>query len=256
MADPSIHEPPRVLVPVQVLEGQTLPETLVDFLAPADVVVLGYHVLPEQTPTEQASLQFEERARAAVDDIAHAFHEAGRDVETRVAFTHDRDQTVERVAADVDATAILLPNPVGDVERLLVAVRGAIDTDRLADLVATLVGEGTQRVTAWGVAPSGSGFDATAAVERVVEKLRDRGMAAGRLTAETAESARPVADIVDRTDEFDVVVMGESEGTLWSALFGDETDRIAEGAVAPVLVVRRSPDFEAEADPESESTSG
>ena len=94
--DLTIREPPKILVPIQVLEGQTLPETLVEFLAPASVVVLGYHVLPEQTPTEQASMQFEERAQTAVDDIAYAFHEAGREVETGVAFTHDRDQTVAR----------------------------------------------------------------------------------------------------------------------------------------------------------------
>jgi nucleotide-binding universal stress UspA family protein len=247
MTDLSIREPPRVLVPIRVLEGQTLPETLVDFLSPAEVIVLGYHVLPEQTPTEQASLQFEERARAAVDDIAHAFHEAGRDVETRVAFTHDRDQTVERVAADVGATAILLPNPVGEVEDLLVAVRGVIDTDRLADLVATLVDD-DQQVTVLGATSGGADFDAAAAVDDARETLLDRGIPAGGLTTETTESERPVADIVARSGDFDAIVMGESEGTLWSVLFGDETERVAEGAIAPVFVVRRGP--------ATESTSG
>jgi len=247
MDDLAIREPPRILVPIKVLEGQALPETLVEFLAPADVIVLGYHVLPEQTPTEQASMQFEDRARAAVDDIAHAFHEAGREVETRVVFTHDRDQTVERVAADVGATAVLLPNPVGDIEELLVAVRGAIDTDRLADLVATLVGADTQRVTVVGITTDPSEFDATVAVGDARETLLARGLAPERLATETATSERPVADIVDRSDEFDVIVMGQQEGTLWSALFGDETERVAEGAVAPVLIVRGQP---------TESTSG
>jgi len=35
--------------------------------------------------------------------------------------------------------------------------------------------------------------------------------------------------------------MGESEETLCSTLVGDETERVAEGAIAPVLVVRRGP---------------
>jgi len=238
MTDLSIREPPKVLVPVAVLEGQTLPATLVDFLAPADVVVLGYHVLPEQTPTEQASMQFEERAQAAVDDIAHAFEAAGRDVETRVAFTHNRDQTVARVAAEVGATATLLPNPVGDVEDVLVAVRGAIDTDHFADLVATLVGPGGQRVTVWGVTPNGSAFDAEAEVAAARETLLDRGVDPDSITTETSVSGRPVADIVERSAEFGVVIMGESEQGLSALLFGDESERVAEGAVAPVLVVR------------------
>jgi nucleotide-binding universal stress UspA family protein len=206
------------------------------------VIVLGYHVLPEQTPTEQASMQFEERACAAVDDIAHAFHESGREVETRVVFTHDRDQTVERVAADVGATAVLLPNPVGEIEDLLVAVRGAIDTGRLADLVATLVGAGTQRVTVVGITAAVTDFDAAVAVEDAHETLVGRGLAPERIATETATSERPVADIVDRSDEFDVIVMGQRAGTLWSVLFGDESERVAEGAVAPVLIVRERPD--------------
>ena len=53
----SIREPPKVLVPVEVLEGRTVPESLVRFLAPSEVVVLGYHVVPEQTPAGQARLQ-------------------------------------------------------------------------------------------------------------------------------------------------------------------------------------------------------
>jgi ethanolamine utilization protein EutP (predicted NTPase) len=247
MTDFASDDPPTVLVPVRVLEGQALPETLAAFLAPADVVVLGYHVLPEQTPAEQASMQFEERARSAVEDIAGAFRDAGGEAETRVAFTHDRDQTVERVAAEVGATAILLPNPVGDVDDVLVAVRGAIDTGRLADLVATLVAEGTQRVTVLGVT-TGADFDADAAVDDVRDRLRARGVAAARITTETAVSERPVADVVARSAEFDAVVTGESEETLWSILVGDEPERVAEGAVAPVLVVRR--------DRATESTSG
>ena len=239
--DLAIREPPKVLVPVRVLEGQTLPETLVDFLAPSKVVVLGYHVLPEQTPTEQASMQFEDRAREAVENIASAFAETGRDVETRVVFTHDRDQTVERIAAEVGATAVLLPNPAGEIEDVLVPVRGVIDTDRLADLAATLLGEGEGRITLWGLVTLASDFDAEAAVVDARDTLVARGLAAERITTETSETETPVYDIVDRSAEFDAIVMGEGGGTLMSVLLGDDAERVAEGAVAPVLIVRGRP---------------
>jgi len=235
----SIREPPTVLVPVRVLEGQSLSETLVEFLAPADVVVLGYHVLPEQTPTEQASMQFEERARTAVADIADVFETAGDAVETRVAFTHDRDQTVERVAGEVGATAVLLPNPAGDIEEVLVALRGVINTDRLADLVATLVAGG-ERVTVWGL--GGDGFDAATAVAAARETLLDRGLSGDQLRTETTATETPVYDIIDRSPEFDAIVMGEGGETLLTQLFGDDAERVAEGAVAPVLVVRAAPE--------------
>jgi nucleotide-binding universal stress UspA family protein len=239
--DLSIRHPPKVLIPVRVMEGQTVPEPLVEFLAPSDVVVLGYHVVPEQTTTEQASMQFEERARAAVEDIADAFREAGREIETRVVFTHDRDQTVDRVATEVGATAVLLANPTGEVERVLVAVRGAIDTDRLADLVGTLAGEDGERVTLWGLETGASAVDVEAAVDSARETLGARGLPAERLTVETSVTESPLVDVVERSAEFDVVVMGEGEPTLLSALLGDDAERVARGAVAPVLVVRRAP---------------
>jgi nucleotide-binding universal stress UspA family protein len=232
----AIRDPPKVLIPVAVLEGQTLPASLVEFLAPADLVVLGYHVLPEQTPTDQGSLQFEDRARSAVEDIAQAFREAGREVETRVAFTHDRDQTVDRVAAEVGATAILLPNPAGEITDLLVAVRGAIDTGRLADLVGTLVG-GETSVTLWGLGSEGeTGVEQE--VERARERLLDRGVVASRIRTETATTGTPILDLVDRSGAFDAIVMGEGGDSLLATLLGDDAERVAEGAVSPVLVVR------------------
>ena len=240
---PAIREPPVVLAPIEVLEGATLPDALVSFLAPARVIVLGYHVLPEQTPTEQASMQFEDRARAAVDDIAAMFVDASGDPETRVVFTHDRDQTLERVATEVGATAVLLPNPTGAVSEVLVPIRGAIDGDRLADLVATLLDRDHDRVTLWGLTDGPGGFDADAAVADAADRLRARGVVADRIATETGTTETPIRDIVERSADADVVVMGEGDESILDALFGDDAERVAEGAVAPVLVVRgRKPD--------------
>ncbi|MFB6073278.1 MAG: universal stress protein [Halobacterium sp.] len=225
-----------------MLEGESVSESLVEFLAPSAVVVLGYHVLPEQTPTEQASMQFEDRAREAAETIAETFRAAGGDIETRVAFTHDRDQTVERVADDENATAVLLPNPVGEVEDVVVPVGGAVDVVRLADLVATLLAGGTGTVTLWGLDTGGESFDAAGTVEEIRASLADRGFPDARVETETTDSESPIRDVVDRSAEFDVVVMGEGGPTLWAALFGEASERVAEGAVAPVLVVRQRPD--------------
>jgi nucleotide-binding universal stress UspA family protein len=241
MTELSIREPPLILVPVEVLEGQTVPEKLATFLAPSDVVVLGYHVLPDQTPAEQASLQFEDRAQEAVEDIAAVFHEAGRDVQTRVAFTHDRDQTVERVAAEVGATAIALPNPTGDIEEVLVPLRGFVDVNRLADLVSTLLADTDGRVTVWGLAANESDFDASNAVQDALETLRSRGLPDEQVAAETDVVESPVRKIVERSADFDAIVMGEGGDSLLAALFGEEATRVAEGAVAPVLVVQSRP---------------
>jgi len=234
----AIREPPVVLLPLAVLEGQAVAEPLVEYLAPAEVVVLGYHVLPEQTPTEQGGLQFEDRAREAVEDVAETFRNAGGDPETRVAFTHDRQQTIDRVAAEVGATAILLPNPTGAVEEVLVPIRGPIDDDRLADLIATLSTADDARVTLWGLAPEGGAFDPERAVERAAARLRDRGIDPARIATETSVTATPLRDVVERSAEVDVIVMREGAESLVGALLGEDAERVATGAVAPVLVLR------------------
>jgi len=242
--DLAIRDPPRVLVPVEVLDGQTIPQTLVEFLAPAELVLLGYHVIPEQTPTEQASMQFEERARAAVDDIAAAVGDAHTDVETRVAFTHDEDRTIDRVADEVDATAVLLPNPTGDITEILVPLRGIVDVGRLADLVATLVDGDDKRVTLWDLTVD----ESTALLDQSERTLRDRGLTDEQIRTESDDVEFPTRAIVDRTDEFDIVVMGEGKQTLLTTVLGDTSERIAEGAVAPVLVVRRDRSEDGETD--------
>jgi len=234
--DLAIREPPRVLVPIEVLEGETIPQSLVEFLAPAEVILLGYHVIPDQTPTEQASMQFEDRARAAVDDIATAFGEAHSEVDIRIAFTHDEDQTLDRVADEVDATAVLLPNPTGEISEILVPLRGIVDVDRLADLVATLVDGDDDRVTLWDLTTSAD----TDLVDRSERTLHERGLTDEQIRTESSDVEFPTRAIVDRTDEFDIVVMGEGEQTLLTTVLGDTSERIAEGAVAPVLVVRRA----------------
>jgi nucleotide-binding universal stress UspA family protein len=237
-SDLSIREPPRILVPIEVLEGQIIPESLVEFLAPSTVIVLGYHVIPEQTPAEQASMQFEERAETAVADIAANFKAVGRTVETRVAFTHDREQTIERVASDVGATAVLLPNPVGSVSDVLVPIRGVVDEQRLADLVATLLADTDGTVTLWALRAGAETGEIRDRMDRAADLLRDRGLPPERIRTEESVVDAPIRAIVDRSGEFDVIVMGEGKQTVLASILGDASDRVADGAVAPVLVVR------------------
>lgn len=249
----NIREPPRILIPVEVIKGESISESVVEFLAPAAVVLLGYHVLPEQTPTEQASMQFEDRAQEAIEDIALVFREAGREVETRIVFTHNRNQTVERVAAEMGATAVLLPNPAGRIEDVVVPLRGAIDVGRVTDLVATLLGGREATVKLWGISTATGQFDPEAAVEDARGQLIGRGLPAEQITTEVSEVETPIYEIVDRSGEFDLIVMGAGGSSLLTSLFGDPSERIAEGAVEPVLVVRnREPAEETESGQEEQ----
>lgn len=230
----------RVLVPVRVLEGESVALGLMELLGTVDVTVLGYHVLPEQTPPDQARLQYEARATEALEDIAQEFRRAGGDADHRLVFTADRAQTVARVADELDVRATVVTAATGEVDRLLVSLTGDVAVDRILSFVTDLVGERDIGVTLF--AATGGGADATAK-EEVTDRLdaaADRLGAAG-IDVETrvVTDVSPFEALVDAAADHDAVVMGERAPSLRSFLFGDEAQRVATESVGPVVVVRR-----------------
>lgn len=223
----------HVLVPVEILEGESVSAGLVELLGTAAVTVLGYHVLPEQTPPDQARAQFEDRALEALEDVTEQFRTAGGPADHRLVFTHDRRQTFDRVTEEEGADAYVIPGATGDVERLLVPVSGAVDVDRLLWFVRTLVGERPIGVTLVLAAPDGE------ATQEILTPAANELAAAGIDVETREESVRPRKAIVDALPGHDAVVMGERAPSLASLVFGEESERVAAASIGPVLVVRR-----------------
>ena len=224
----------RVVVPVAVLKGEAVPLGLMNLLGTMDVTVLGYHVLPEQTPPDQARHQYEDRANAALADITEEFRDAGGDADYRLVFTTDRPKTVRRVADEVGARAYAITGATGAVDRLLVSLSGDVATDRILEFVTELVGDRAIEVTLLRVA----GDEGATPLENARSRLEDAGISARTVLA---EEAGPLDALLAALPDHDAIVMGEQAPSLQSFLFGDVTDRVAAESVGPVLVVRREP---------------
>lgn len=221
----------RVLVPVAVLENETVSSGLINLLGTVDVTVLGYHVLPEQTPPDQARAQFEDRANSALDDISEEFQAAGGDADHRLVFTSDRRQTVERVADEEGVDAYAITGATGAVDRLLVPLSGEVAVPNILAFVKMLVGDRNIGVTllAVGGVEEGQLDDAATTLEE-----------AGIDTETVLGAGKPFDALMDALPDHDAVVMGEAAPSLSSFLLGDEANRIAAASVGPVLVVRSS----------------
>ncbi|AFO57467.1 amino acid permease-associated region [Natrinema sp. J7-2] len=222
-----------MLVPLAILEGESVSTGLPTLLATMDVTVLGYHVLPEQTPPDQARLQYEDRATAALTDLVEAFEAAGGSADHRLVFTHDRERTVDRVADEVAADAYAVTGATGSVDRLLVALTGNIAGDRITAFVAELVGDREIGVTlflATDDEPGGRESIAAAA-----DSLAERGI---DVETTLAVDEPPLEALVEAAPSHDAIVMGERSPSLRSFLLGEEADRVAAEAVGPVIVVR------------------
>jgi len=223
----------RVLVPVEVLEGKTVSPGLMTLLGTVDVTVLGYHVLPEQTPPDQARAQYEDRAVSALEDLSQEFRAAGGAADHRLVFTHDREQTVDRIADEIDARAFAISGMTGDVDRLLVSLSGDVAVDRILSFVAELVGDREIGVTLFLAAADGAADDDR--IGAAAGELRDAGI---DVSTEVAAAGDPFDALIDAVAGHDAIVMGEKAPSFRSLVFGDEADRVASASVGPVLVVR------------------
>lgn len=234
-----------VLVPVEILKGETVPESVIELLGTVPVVLLGYHILPEQTPPGQARIQFEEQAQSKLAILADAFEEEGDRPKTRLVFTHNEEQTLDRVAEEAGCQAILIPNPAPDITRLLVPVRGEADVTRISTFVAALRGDRDISVTLFHVAETEEGSVAgETLLETGIGTLRDNGVPADAISTETIIAESPVEAITTAATEYDATVMGESEPSLRSILFGEIAEQVAARSLGPVVVVRRAESVE------------
>jgi len=238
---------PSILVPIRVLEGESVPEGVPELLAHAHVVLLGYHVIPEQTAPGQAQMQFEERANDRIDEYEEIFEDAGATVERRLVFTHDGQRTLDRMTTEHDCLAVLVPNATGEIEDVLVAIRGAVGVDRLARVVAGVFGPMGVTVTLYHVADEAeTDQDVQTLLDGATQRLTDLGMDAASIETRIEREQDALDAIVDSAEAYDAVVMGESDPSLVTFVFGMPAAQVADRFLGPVLVVQREPAPESE----------
>ncbi|TYT62514.1 universal stress protein [Natrialba swarupiae] len=224
----------RILVPLEILEGESISAGLTALLEPMNVTVLGYHVLPEQTPPDQARLQYEERATDALEDLAMEFGAGEGTADYRLVFTHNRKQTFDRIAAETASDVYAIPGATGPVERLLVALSGDVAVNRIVSFVAQLVGDREIDVTLFlATDEEDAGREL---LETSAQVLSEDGIA---VRTELAVDEPPLEALVAAAVDHDAIVMGERAPSLRTLVFGEEAERVATESVGPVLVVRR-----------------
>lgn len=231
---------PSILVPLRVLEGEPLEPGVVDLLLGARVVLLGYYEIPDQTAPGQARMQFEDRARNRLNDLEDQFEDADAIVESTLVFTRDGDETIERVAREENCVATLLLNPAAAMDDVLVAVRGDQLIDRIAAVAGSLFDDGTTSVTLLNVVRDEERIpDGEALLERVRSELLDAGVDSERIDTRVETARRPIRKIVEVSEAFDAVMLGESDPSVMTVLFGEKSEQVAERFIGPVLVVRQ-----------------
>ena len=236
-----MQDRPTILLPVGILERESIPEGVPELLTNAHVVLLGHHAVPDQTATDQARSQFEDQATRRLDDFTAILEHAGATVDSLLVFTHDTQTTIDRVAAEHDCLAILIPNATRPIETVLVAVRGIVGIDRFVRVVSGLFATLEITVTLYHVAEEDeSDEDVETLLDGIATRLSEEGVSPELVDTQVSRGGKSEEMIVDAADTYDAVVMGESDPSVRTLLFGMSVDQVAREFLGPIFVVQHS----------------
>lgn len=238
MEEMSLNLDSTILVPVDVSAPEEFDKSLLELFGPMRVILLGYYPVPDQSAPEQIRDEFEDEAAADLEEIADSFDER-TEVETVLVFTRDHEKTIERVGEEHDSDAVLTAGEVDEVERVLVPIRGDPNIDNIADFVGALMQETHATVTLFHVPEDEHDESVSEFILRgVADKLEEEGIDAGRIEWEQEEGGSPKNEITSAAEDFDVLVIGETEPSLRKKIFGDVPTAVVNSTGMPVLIVR------------------
>ncbi|MEF8853576.1 MAG: universal stress protein [Haloarculaceae archaeon] len=224
-----------VLVPVDVSDEVSVSPGVATALDASAVVLLGYYPVPEQA----APAQIKGENEAVADRRLAAFAERFDDPTRVLVFTGDSDETVARVAGEhgCDAVLTLGTADVGGVARVLVALRGETNLDRIVSVVGALLRESDAEVTLFHAQTEGSDLGEFV-LRGAADRLTEAGVDRDRIDWRLAAAGDPVAEIASLAGEYDLVVLGESKPSLRQRIFGTVPEDVTERIDCPTLVVR------------------
>jgi nucleotide-binding universal stress UspA family protein len=233
----------RVLVTVDLSNPGWENLEPVELLSSVDVLLLGLYQITDQVSPEQAREQFQEEAEQNIEELRERFNQFGVDVETRLVFCVNFAEAIDRVADEENCNAILTWNEKISFSRIGVFVRAEDRSSHLMDSVASLMADQEQTISLIHYIQEDSEEierERRTVLENDKEYLVDRGIDQDQveIILETVDDVNE--KMVEVLNSYDAIVMGETEPTVASRIFGTRHELIQENTAGPILIVRGS----------------
>lgn len=228
-----------ILVPVDVSNDDPPAQPLIDLCRSVDVVLLGYYPVPDQVAPAQLRQDHESDATATLTETAGKFRASGIDVTDVLVFTHDRTDTIDRVANEYGCDAVLTPSEVERIERVLVPVRGDTNLERIVSLLADVMRMSDVSVTFFhSVAEDSDPSHGEFLVRGAVDRLEEAGIDRERIDWQLSDEESPHDKIIELAREYDLLVLGETKPSLGERILGTVPTRIVDEVNRPAFIVR------------------
>jgi len=228
-----------ILVPVDISSDNLPARPLVNLCRSVDVVLLGYYPVPDQVAPAQLRQNYESEATATLAEMADEFRASGIDITDVLVFTHDRTDTIDRVANEHGCDAVLTPSEVERIERVLVPVRGDTNLERIVSLLAGIMRMSDVSVTFFhSVAEDSDPSHGEFLVRGAVDRLDEAGIQRERIDWQLSDEESPHDEIIELARECDLLVLGETKPSLGERILGTVPTRIVDAVNKPAFIVR------------------
>jgi nucleotide-binding universal stress UspA family protein len=228
-----------ILVPVDVSDGNPPAQPLVDLCRSVDVILLGYYPVPDQVAPAQLRQDHGSDATAALAKVADEFRASGIDVTDVLVFTHDREDTIDRVANEYGCDAVLTLGEGAQIERVLVPVRSDTNLERIVSLLADVVRTSDVSITFFhSVVEDSDPSQGEFLVRGAVDRLDEAGIDPERIDWQLLDEDSPHDEIIDLAREYDLLVLGETKPSLRERILGTVPSRVVDEVDKPSFVVR------------------
>lgn len=228
---------PTILIPIEFPDPDPLPSSFINGFTSCKVILLGLYETP-------ADIDGEERQRRTVEanytlySLAHQFVQSGAPAEVELAMGQDLDTTPTTVAEERDVDALLVPNPITNLGRVLIAVRDETFAEPVERFVGTLNQDATQHLTLLTVTDSEPTDDEEAVLSSLRDRLSEAGFSKFAVETEVVVSDDPAFAISEAARSHDLIIMGETEQPAVERVFGKTYELVAESTHHPVVVLR------------------
>lgn len=233
-----MHGNHRVLIPFELPDPDSVAPVVIEHLGDIDVVLLGHFQLPEQTPTAAGRDQFEAEAQAELDELAEDFADVGGSVTSRLVFGKARAKAIDRIALEEDCDVVLTPGHADAIDRILVPLRGEDNLDRIVSFVGELMEDTDASVTLYHAISEDDRQPAKVILNHAFERLVDTGVDRNRIDFRISDDGDPREEIVSLGNEYDVLVLGETEPSLRERILGELPGQVTAETDDPTFVVR------------------
>ena len=233
-----------ILMPIDVSKSVSMDGTLVESLSDANVVLLGYWPIPEQSGSDQTREQFGTEAEERLQTVADQLTDRGVNVQTRLVFTKNRNQVIDQAVNQYDCQSVLVPGRESGsepTERGIVLVKPNADLDRVATTVGKLFAETDVELLLFHVVERKNKrlHDATEYMLRgLAARLGELGINPDQVKWEQSTDKPRYGVILERVTDFDFVVLSETKPTIRERVFGTLQSKLADKTDKSLLTIR------------------